>query len=205
MNHATPSRFHELCRRVGVAGELAGKVFTDLANLYAEDHRKYHNMLHIDRMLGWLDAAGERNDSVELAIWFHDAVYDPFGGDNEAKSARYFTAHFGSSVSPSLKEDVERLISATDSTRPRSGREDENLIIDIDLSILGASPADYADYRDAIRCEYSAVPEVKFTAGRGSILRRFLSQRIYSTAFFEHLERQARANIQDELASLERR
>lgn len=70
MNHATPARFHDLCRRVGVAEDFAGKVFADLASLYAEDHRKYHNMSHIDRMLGWLDATGESMDSVELAIWF---------------------------------------------------------------------------------------------------------------------------------------
>ena len=203
MNHATPARFHELCRRAGVADELAGKAFADLASLYAEEHRKYHNMTHIDRMLGWLDATGGRNDSVELAIWFHDAVYDPLGKDNEAKSARFFTEHFGPSISSPLMADVERLILATDASRPRTGREDENLIIDIDLSILGASPADYAAYRVAIRSEYSAVPEGKFIAGRASILRRFLSQPIYTTGFFAKLEGQARMNIQDELESLE--
>lgn len=203
MNHATPARFHELCRRAGVAEELAEKAFGDLASLYAEDHRRYHNMSHIDRMLGWLDATGERNDRVELAIWFHDAVYDPLGKDNEARSARFFADHFGSSVSAPLMHDVERLILATDASRPRSGREDENLIIDIDLSILGASPADYAAYRDAIRCEYAAVPEGKFIAGRASILRKFLSQSIYTTGFFAKFEGQARMNIRDEIESLE--
>jgi predicted metal-dependent HD superfamily phosphohydrolase len=203
MNHATPARFHELCRRAGVADELAGKAFADLASLYAEEHRKYHNLNHIDPMLGWLDATGERNDCVELAIWFHDAVYDPLGKDNEAKSARFFTDHLGSYVSASLNEDMERLILATDASRPRTGREDENLIIDIDLSILGASPKDYAAYRDAIRHEYSAVPEGKFTAGRAAILRRFLSQPIYATGFFGQLESQARLNIQGEQESLE--
>lgn len=203
MNHATPERFHELCRRAGVADELAGKVFGDLASLYAEDHRKYHNMSHIDRMLGWLDATGEGIDSMELAIWFHDAVYDPLGKDNEARSARFFMEHFGSSVSAPLMHDVERLILATDASRPRSGREDENLIIDIDLSILGAPPAEYAAYRDAIRCEYSAVPEEKFIAGRAAILRRFLSQSIYTTGFFAKLEGQARMNIREEIESLE--
>ncbi len=203
MNHATPARFHDICRRVGVTEDLAGKVFTDLAMLYAEDHRKYHNMSHIDRMLGWLDATGESMNSVELAIWFHDAVYDPLGKDNEEKSARYFKDHLATSISVLLKGDVERLIFATDSTRPRTGREDENLIIDIDLSILGASPTDYAAYRHAIRHEYSAVPEEKFMAGRAAILRRFLSQPIYSTGLFEQLKSQARVNIQNELESLE--
>ena len=140
---------------------------------------------------------------MELAIWFHDVVYNPLGSHNEAKSAEYFRERLGSSVSEALADDVERLIMATDSTRPRSGRDDENLIIDIDLSILGASPGEYAEYREAIRSEYSAVPEEDFVIGRRKILQRFLSQRIYSTSYFERLEIQARVKIQNELEFLD--
>jgi len=206
MDYATPTRFSEICRRVGISDMSAGEIFADLEKRYHEDHRKYHNLSHIDRMLGWLDAASETNDSVELAIWFHDAVYDPLGSDNEAQSARYFRDYPGKFFPNSISEQVERLILATDPTQSRSRRADENLIVDIDLTILGASPDDYLAYRDAIRCEYSAVSEVKFVAGRRSILLSFLSQRIYSTDyFFERFERQARLNIQEELEVLEKR
>ena len=203
MDYATPTRFNELCRRLGVADMSARNIFADLASHYTEDHRKYHNLSHIDRMLGWLDATGESIDSVELAIWFHDVVYNPLGSHNESMSARYFRDRLGTFIPGPFADTVERLILATDLTRTRTGSDVENLIIDIDLSILGASPEDYAAYRNAIRCEYSAVPEDKFIAGRRSILLGFLSQRIYSTDYFEQLERQARANIQVELESLE--
>jgi len=139
---------------------------------------------------------------VEFATWFHDVVYNPLGSHNEAESARYFMEHFGSFINEPLADDVERLIMATDPTRSRTGRGDETLIIDIDLSILGASPEDYESYRAAIRYEYSAVPEVDFLAGRRSLLQSFLSRRIYSTRYFGQFEKQARVNIQDELKSL---
>ena len=139
---------------------------------------------------------------MELAIWFHDVVYDPLGRLNEEKSAEYFVEHFGACPPDSLTENVVRLILATDSTRPRTGTHDENLIIDIDLTILGASPEDYAVYKDAIRSEYSAVPEEKFRGGRKAILLRFLSQPIYSTDYFQQLETQARINMQEELQML---
>lgn len=203
MNHATPERFCELCLRLGVAAETAQAVFAGLINSYAEDHRKYHNLTHIDRMLGWLDATGQRVDSVELAIWFHDVIYNPLGKDNEARSADWFANHLGAWISCDLVGDVRRLIMATDASRPRTGNHDENLIIDIDLSILGSSPEDYDAYRHAIRHEYAAVPELKFIEGRRSILLRFLSRPIYSTDFFERLELQARVNIEKEIEILD--
>lgn len=203
MHFATAARFQELCHRVGVADPAATTVFAALVRHYSEDHRRYHNLAHIDRMLGWLDIVGENLDAIELAIWFHDVIYDPLGTDNEDKSARFFRDGLGRSLPSSLADAVERLILATDLKRARSGRDDENLMIDIDLSILGASPGDYAAYRDAIRSEYAVVPEESFRAGRGAILRHFLSQPIYHTQSFQQLEPQARRNMQQELASLE--
>ena len=203
MNHATPRRFNELSLRVGVIEEIAERVFGGLMVLYYGENRAYHNLLHIDRMLLWLDESGEASDAVELAIWFHDAIYDPQGSQNEAKSAQYFTDHFGSHIDDALGADVERLILATDPTRARSGQGDEDLIIDIDLSILGSSPKDYDIYRLSVRSEYSFVSDTDFSAGRSLILEGFLSQKIYATEFFSPLESKARSNLKRELLILQ--
>ena len=203
MNFATAARFQELCHRVEISDPIATTVFAELVRHYGEEHRTYHNLTHIDRMLGWLDSVGENLDAIELAIWFHDVIYDPQGKDNEDKSAEFFRDGLGRAIPSSLADAVERLILATDLKRARSGREDENLMIDIDLSILGSSPGDYAAYRDAIRSEYAVVPEETFRTGRGAILRHFLSQPIYHTQSFQRLEPQARWNMQQELVSLE--
>lgn len=192
-------RFVALCQRVGIPEKTALAAFSYLTGKYAEEHRKYHNLLHIERMLGWLDHTGQALDSIELAIWFHDVIYDPLGRDNEEKSALSFVEHCGISLPAAITDGVVRLILATDASRPRTGKPDENLMIDLDLSILGASPEDYEVYRIAIRSEYAAVAEEKFRAGRRVILERFLSQPIYSTHYFEDLEKQARINIETEL------
>ena len=203
MNYATSRRFNELSLRVGVIEEIAERVFDGLMELYSEENRAYHNLLHIDRMLSWLDESGEASDAVELAIWFHDAIYDPWGSLNEAKSAQYFADHFGAHIDEALGAGVERLILATDPTRARSGQGDEDLIIDIDLSILGSSPKDYDIYRFSVRSEYSFVSDTDFSAGRSLILEGFLSQKIYATEFFSLLESKARSNLKRELLILQ--
>ncbi len=204
MDQATRQRFTNLCKRLGIAADRVDGMFDDLTKHYSEGHRSYHNLSHINRMLAWLDASpGKGAETVELAIWYHDAIYEPMSGQNEVKSAQYFRDHLGTFIGDHLVEDVVRLILATDPTRSRTGRNDEDLIIDIDLSILGSAPDDYEAYRRAIRSEYSSVPEANFNAGRKSILQRFLSQRIYVTEFFASLEEQARLNMKNEIACLE--
>lgn len=202
MNHATPRRFKEVCLRVAIDDEMAEGVFLDLMACYTDESRAYHNLSHIDRMLSWLDDSGGASDSVELAIWFHDAIYEPLGRHNEVKSAQYFAFRIGTFIGGKLAEDVQRLILATDPNRSRSGREDEDLIIDIDLSILGSPPQDYEAYRTAIRREFPSVSDPDFSAGRSLILQSFLSQEIYATEFFSRLEERARLNIKRELEIL---
>jgi predicted metal-dependent HD superfamily phosphohydrolase len=199
---ATPQRFTEICCRVGVSLELARKSFDDLTAQYSGKHRSYHNLSHIDRMLSWFDVAANGSDSVELAIWFHDIIYEPRSDQNESDSALYFMDRFSSVIDEWVIDDVKRLIMATDLKCPRSGRSDEDLLIDIDWSILGAEPDTYEAYRSAIRHEYRFVSEVDFTVGRKRILQHFLSRPIYTTPLFSQLEPQARLNIENEIQNL---
>ncbi|EKF38376.1 hypothetical protein MOQ_001416 [Trypanosoma cruzi marinkellei] len=70
---------------------------------YTEPQRHYHTMAHLEEMLSCLarfqseapvahrlPAEGTRRLVVELAILFHDAVYDPRRSDNEERSAAWF-------------------------------------------------------------------------------------------------------------------
>jgi predicted metal-dependent HD superfamily phosphohydrolase len=203
MEYATSARFRELSHRLGLSDHISQHAYATLVHHYGEDHRKYHNLVHIDRMLGWMDAVGERNDAMEWAIWYHDAIYDPLGADNEERSARFFRECLAAWIPASLADEIERLILATDLKRSRSGRDDENLMIDIDLSILGSAPEDYAAYRTAIRSEYAVVPADRFLSGRRAILVHFLSRQIYHTPPFLKLEIQARLNMREEIAALD--
>lgn len=74
---------------------------------------------------------------------------------------------------------------------------DAQLLVDVDLSILGALPPRFAEYEEQIRQEYAFVPEDLFRRKRGEILRAFLDRPvIYSTPHFQAaLETRARDNL----------
>jgi predicted metal-dependent HD superfamily phosphohydrolase len=85
------------------------------AALYNEAHRAYHTLTHIDSMLT-LDGRGRivESDAIELATWFHDAVYDPTRSDNEERSAEMFDefAQRRFSLSDALTTRVRRFMSS---------------------------------------------------------------------------------------------
>ena len=139
----------------------------------------------------------ERPAEVELALWFHDAIYDVRRSDNEEKSAEWARAELaghGASAQPAAY--VHALVMITrHSALPRT--QDEKVLVDIDLSILGADEARFAEYERQIRAEYSFVPEWLFKRKRRAILQSFLDRAsIYSTDHFvATLEQKARANL----------
>lgn len=56
------------------------KIFNKLIAAYSEKQRAYHTLQHLYECLVFLDLIrADLNDAyaVALALWFHDAVYDP--------------------------------------------------------------------------------------------------------------------------------
>jgi predicted metal-dependent HD superfamily phosphohydrolase len=101
---------------------------------------------------------------------------------------------------------VRRLILATKHGVNDPEDTDSCLISDIDLAILGAEETRFWAYDDAIRREYSWVPEDLFRTRRADILRRFLQQdRIYRTpSFHEKHDKAARFNLNASITRLKR-
>lgn len=204
-------RFEALWVRL-MDGSAAG-IWAALDRGYSDPGRAYHNWRHIDSMLAGLDGvrseaelADARFDEVELAIFFHDAVYDPSAKDNEAKSAALLSelaAHHGEKT-PGALERVTTMILATASHAP-SADVSTRLLLDLDLSVLGSAEADYSRYALNVRAEYAAVPEAAWRSGRAAVLRRFLDREaIYQTTCFRRtLEAKARRNLASEIAALE--
>ena len=81
---------------------------------------------------------------------------------------------------------------------------DEQLLVDVDLSILGAPPERFAEYEAQVRQEYSWVPGFLFRTKRKAILREFLARKpIYSTSYFQaNLEVQAHENLRHSIEQL---
>lgn len=170
---------------------------------YASTDRAYHNIDHIaDCLVRFDEHADLSKDGValELAIWFHDLVYDTKAPDNEERSAEAAEDFLRGTP---IAEDVANLIRATKhDSAPCS--MDAKILCDIDLSILGAEASRYAAYAKAIREEYAWVSMDDYTAARTQVLSRFLSRpQIYVLPEFRDLyERQARLNLQSEIESL---
>ena len=79
---------------------------------------------------------------------------------------------------------------------------DEQVLVDVDLAILGAAPARFAEYELQIREEYAHVPGFLFRMKRRAILKSFLDRlAIYSTPLLrEQLESRARINLATAIA-----
>lgn len=163
---------------------------------YAQPHRTYHNADHVRTVLHALASRGLSDPTLALAAWGHDLVYDLRANDNEERSAEVFEEWLrGQGVSPEVEAGVRALILATRHAAPPATRE-EALLVDADLSILGADAETFDAYDAAIRQEYSFVPEEAYRGGRARVLRSFLDRgHIFSTPEFAGLEAQARLSL----------
>lgn len=186
--------------------------FADLLTAYRDPHRHYHDIGHIEAMLAELqDCRPLLHDAeaVELAIWFHDAIYDAAAPDNEERSADLARQVLGRRLGQGRLERVATLILATrkhelaGDSGPQE-RADMAYFLDLDLQILGAEAARFDAYEAAVRREYAHVPEAAWRIGRAAVLQRFTARpRLYfSDLFAERLEERARANLARSLAKL---
>jgi len=183
-----------------------GGLMNQLVAAYSEQHRHYHTLQHLRECLAHFEAAGSlarRPAEVELALWFHDAVYDPVRDDNEERSAAWARASvLAAGCEAEVAQRVAALVLATKGHRAEGDDADTALLLDIDLAILGTSYGRFGEYGRQIRAEYAHVDEAAFRAGRRRVLESFLQRpRIYLTeAFHDALEPRARENLQRALA-----
>lgn len=204
----TPARWQRLMGALGFPPNAAA--FDALRAAYGERHRHYHTSTHIHDCLEKFDHVRPfvpHPDAVELAIWFHDAVYNPYRRDNEARSAEWAKRFLhDNAADATLVERTDNLILSTCHDAPANDPDTEALI-DIDLSILGASEEQFAAFEQAIRREYRWVPGPLYRRRRGEILQSFLDRkRIFLTeAFHQRYEAQARINLARTLAQLRSR
>jgi len=174
---------------------------------YAEAHRAYHTGEHIARTLTLLDGVRGRlyrPDEAELAVWLHDLVYDPRATDNEARSAEHAASWLAEGgADAARRERVRALILATRHAATPT-EHDARYVVDVDLAILGATPADFDRYEIQVREEYRFRSESEWRTGRARLLRGFLARpRLFVTPEFALFEEPARANLARSIARLE--
>jgi predicted metal-dependent HD superfamily phosphohydrolase len=176
--------------------------------LYQYPTRTYHNLTHVLDCLRHVtpnvSPSGEKHANMRWAILFHDVVYVPGSGDNEAQSAD-FAAEAMESVHLSLEriEQVRKLIMAT-THRTRGETEEERTIQDIDLAGLSYPLWHFNENSLNVRKEFGDVPEDAFNAGRLVWIKSMLDRdSIYYTEAFKQHETDARFNLVRERDALE--
>lgn len=176
--------------------------FDRLVAAYSEPHRHYHTLEHLGemfRVVGRLPVTDR--PAVQLAVWYHDAVYDPKATDNEERSSDWAERDLKAWGVPQWAA-VQGLILATKHTAAEPDTPDASAFLDADLAILGSAEVRYQRYAADIRREYDWVPDNAYRAGRRAVLEGFLTrERIYRTdTMREEGEAAARRNLTAELA-----
>ena len=195
--------------------ESIARVYKTLANHYSEPHRKYHSLTHIEDCLQQLDnydrvypLAPYNKQLLEMALYFHDVIYEPKASDNEEQSCRFFNEMCNQQTKTEVSQNewqnsVSCLIMAT---KHHDGSDLLAAItVDIDLSILGRGIDEFEQYNSAIRSEYAWVSIKDYKIGRIKVLESFLNRHgIFQNDYFKNLyEAQARSNIKNAIEALQ--
>lgn len=181
---------------------------------YGGPARRYHNLDHLVHGLTeikvWASNTGaDQNDidTMKKAFWFHDAVYEHAHDSvsNEEASARMW---LGSALDETGAEEPAALIRATDHFQESSiDHRLKNVMLGVDLAILGQDDDVYDGYADAIRAEYGNVPEPVYRENRCKALihlhEKAEARQLYGDSYFaEQYNERAMANMAREIAGL---
>lgn len=185
-----------------------------LADAHATPPRAYHNLDHVHAVLrlwrevrdgpGW-DAPAE----TFFAVLYHDAIYVPGRDDNEARSAvlaREHLARWQRGVDAGRVAQLIELTARHGRLEPGDVDRDAALLLDCDMAILGAPPAEFAAYDRAIAAEYrGVVPAWMYRLKRRRFLKGLLArERLFLSDYF-HAGRDAQARINLRRAVTEKR
>ena len=209
------ARWLELWRRLGAEAPGLAKAGAAIISAHESSGRFYHTRRHLEDVLQKLDwaksalvATGDLAevpeeeravlfDTIELALWYHDAVYDAKEYDNEMKSRNLFLGDGAKNGLPDhIQREVAMLIDVT--AKHKNARKlDERILCDCDLAILGAPKAEFDEYDANIRREYAHVPGLEYENARRRVLTGFLKQgKIFKTrAFQAEFGARARRNL----------
>ena len=182
----------------------------ELITAWSEPHRHYHDQRHLRECLAlwmrWREHS-PRAGEVAIALWFHDAIYDPQASSNELNSAAWAARSLVRAGADSdTAQRVHDLVMATQHDAPAAlgASLDAQLLVDIDLSILGSPAERFERYDQDVRKEYAWVPGFRYQEARAQVLQSFLDRpRLYhGERAVALLEAQARINLAAALSRL---
>lgn len=194
----------------GAPPEVIARAGDAVLACYAEPHRRYHTLEHLAEvlaMVGDLVDLAREPAAVELAAWFHDAIYDPRAGpgvneDASAHSAAEVLSEVG--VPEAVIAHIRRLIAITATHSVERDDIDAAVLSDADLWILAAPRSRYGRYARDVRAEYGWLGDEMWVKGRSAVLAGFIDRKRLFATDRAHvaLTAGARGNMTWELATL---
>lgn len=188
---------------------LASRVYDAIEIHYNEPARFYHTPKHINHCLRQLDLASAFHPvdickQVEMALWFHDVIYDPLAGDNEQQSADWYLKYASGVMSEEFNQRIYELILITQHKEMPQEIAGQYLV-DLDLSSFGQAWEEVVIDSDAVRAEYQHLSDQDFISGQKKFLSFLIGRpSIFSTEFFKsRYEAAARRNILRKLDELD--
>lgn len=198
-------KFLDLIRKYSDNENYNSECWREIEKKYSSKTRHYHNLEHLENMITELknvESQVKNLDTLLFAIYYHDIIYKPTKSNNEHQSALLFKKRISETSFANLRECLAQ-IEATKEHKLATDN-DTNILLDLDLSILGKSPKEYKKYCENIRKEYQIYPDFMYRKGRIKVLKSILElDSIYKTDFFkQEYENQAKENLRFELNQL---
>ena len=198
-------KFLNLIRKYSENEDYNLECWNDIENNYSSKSRHYHNLEHLENMfteLNKIQSKVKDLDCLLYAIYYHDIIYKPTKSNNEYQSALTFKNR----IAKTSFDKLQKCMSQIEATKEHkiSNDYDTNILLDLDLSILGKSSKEYKTYSENIRKEYQIYPDFMYRKGRKKVLKKILElNSIYKTDYFKQLyENQAKENLKLELKEL---
>lgn len=216
--------------------------FDEVIQRHKESQRHYHTLYHLLEMFSYLDALLQfefdiecmddcdcppKNSTnvrqitratLEMATFFHDAVYNPKSGTNEEDSAELYKCFVADVIGKLTKnsdtldkienEEHSKVMDYILATKQHSVSPSADIylkmFLDVDMSVLGKHCDSYDAYAGLIRQEYIHVDRELYCTKRAEVLTQFLAEgNIFNfEPMNEAFEVQARNNIEREIAML---
>lgn len=181
---------------------------------YGAPRRKYHNLDHLVHGLTeiavWAANTGAEAYAIETlkkAFWFHDAEYEMSrqGQSNEEASAQLWLE---AKLDTANSAAISTLIRLTDhAQRQQINHPLKDIMLGVDLAILGQADDIYNAYTKSVREEYCWMSDEEYRAGRRVVLEHFRIRaergELYADSYFADLyQATALKNLQRELDTL---
>ncbi|MGB3713569.1 MAG: metalloprotease family protein [Candidatus Promineifilaceae bacterium] len=194
-------RWFSLLDSLRIPLDAAREAFHELNNYYSRSDRYYHNLEHVGDVLDVIEELKELArdlGTVQLSAWYHDVIYDAHAKDNEVQSAAYAERRLSAlGLPPAAAKRVSDMILATKTHIAPDGDVDCQILLDADLSSLGADQVTFERHSQALRKEFDWLPDQEYQLSRARFLSGILERnRIYLIdQVFEKYEEQARENL----------